>query len=165
MPGLVYELMDTLEAQIVHFDELIAFSAEKKDVIINNETEALTKLTAGENAAANKLSKLDKARVSLMGDIANVVGRPEGVTLTELCDLMKEQPEHGRLIELTSLTKEKLDSLKALNDQNKVLIENSLDYINFTINAVRGSMLPEQAIYSSDGEELGVRQSFFDARQ
>jgi len=165
MPGLVYGLMDALEKQIVHFDELIALSAEKRDCIVNNDTEKLTELTNEENAITGKLQKLEKLRAGFMDDIANVLGRPRGITLTELSDAMRGQPEHERLFKLTEETREKLGRLKVMNDQNRTLIDSSLEYINFTINAIRGSLLPEQAIYSPDGEELGARQSFFDAKQ
>jgi len=165
MPGLVYSLMDVLERQIAHFDELIALSAQKKELIINNGIDALSALTAEENAITGKLAKLDKTRAGLMEDVSNVLGRPSGFTLTELADAMKGQPEYGRLNGLTVETREKLGALKTLNDQNRTLIENSLEYINFTINAIRSSLLPEQAIYSPDGEELGAGRSFFDAKQ
>ena len=165
MPGLVYELMDVLEKQMVHFDELIVISSEKKDLIVNNGTDGLSKLTSDENAITGKLAKLDKTRAGLMNDIANVMGRPKGITLSELVEIMTGQAEQERLRELTETTKEKLEELKTLNDRNKTLIDNSLEYINFTINAIRSSLLPEQAIYSNDGEELGTRQSFFDAKQ
>jgi len=165
MPGLVYELMDALEKQAVHFDELIALCVEKKELIINNSTAELSKITADENAIVNKVQKLDKTRTALMLDIANVIGRTKDLTLTELADAMAGQKEHGRLIEIIMDTKNKLEQLKLLNDQNKALVDSSLDYINFTINAIRTSLLPEQAIYSPNGEELGARQSFFDAKQ
>ena len=165
MPGLIYELIDTLNRQIVHFDELIALSAEKKELIIKNDTDELSKLTTNENAITGKLLKLDKTRASLMEDIANVIGRPKGMTLSELSEAMRTQAEYEEISGLTEITKEKLKILRMMNDQNKILIDNSLEYISFTINAIRSSLLPEKAIYSSDGEELGTRQSFFDAKQ
>ena len=165
MSGLVYELMDTLDKQIVHFDELIALSTEKKDLIVNNDTSRLAAVTSAENAAVTKIQKLDKGRSAIMGDIANVLGQSSDITLTKLTELLKGQPEYERIFSLSELTRERLEKLKALNDQNKILVDSSLEYINFTINAIRTSVLPEQAIYSPEGEELGTRQSFFDAKQ
>ena len=167
MSGLILSLMNTLEQQIVHFDELIAYSGEKKDYITGNKTDELSALTVKENAATGKVQRLDKVRNDLMKDIFNVTGRnnSENLTLTDLADIIEGQPEHERLKELIVTTREKLDNLKSLNEQNRILLENSLDYIDFTINAIRGSMMTEQAIYSPEGEELGIRQSFFDAKQ
>ena len=165
MAGLVYELMDVLETQIALFDELTVFAAKKKDLIIGNNTADLSLLTVSENAVVTKIQKSDKSRVTLMTDIANVLGNDKGLTLTELCGLLAGKPEHQRLHDLTERTRDKIHELKALNDQNKILVDSSLEYIEFTINTIRSSLLPEQAIYSRDGEELGVRQSFFDAKQ
>ena len=165
MPGLIYDLMDTLEAQIVHVDELAELSGRKKGLIITNDVAELSKLTAEENAVVNKIQKLDRTRESLMTDIANVIGQTADMTLTTLTELMKHKPEYDKLSALTAATKEKFEALRVLNEQNKILVENSLEYIDFTINAIRTSVMPEQALYSTDGEELGVRQSFFDARQ
>lgn len=165
MPGLVYDLMDILDKQLIHFDELINLSTLKKELIISNDTAGLSRVTAKENAITNKLQKLDKTRASLMSDISNVIGKTAGVTLSELADKLRSQPEHERLNALAVSTRDKLQELKTLNDLNRSLIDSSLDYISFTINAIRSSLLPEQAIYSKDGEELGQRQSFFDAKQ
>ena len=165
MAGLLYELMDTLEKQLVLFDGLIAFAAEKKDVILKNDTADLSRLTADENPVVMKIQKLDKTRAALMSDIANVLGKDAGLTLTGLCECIRSQPEYERLYALTVQTREKIEELKLLNDQNKILVDSSLEYINFTINAIRSSLMPEQTIYAADGEELGVRRSFFDAKQ
>jgi len=165
MAGLVYELMDVLETQIALFDELTAFAVQKKELIVSNNTADLSLLTVGENAVVTKIQKSDKTRVTLMTDIANVLGKDKNLTLTELCGLLAGQPEHKRLYDLTERTREKIHELKVQNDQNKILVDSSLEYIEFTINTIRSSLLPEQAIYSRDGEELGVRQSFFDAKQ
>ena len=165
MAGLTFELIDTLERQFALFDELIAYAAEKKDLIVGNKTSDLSKLTADENSVVVKLQKLDKSRAVLMNDIANVLGKTQVPTLTELAEMLKETPEYERIKDIAVRTRAKLEELKALNDQNKILVDSSLDYINFTINAIRSSLLPEQAIYSKDGEELGVRHSFFDAKQ
>jgi len=137
----------------------------KKDLIINDKTTELSELTNKENAVVGKIQKLDKIRITLMNDITNVLGQNARLTLTELSELMKNQPEYERLYGLTLRTQETLDELKALNDQNRMLIENSLEYINFTVNVIRGQALPEQAIYDSSGEEIGLRQGFFDAKQ
>jgi len=165
MAGLLYELMDTLEKQLVLFDGLIAYAAEKKELIVKNNTADLSRLTTDENSVVTKIQKLDKTRVVLMNDIANVLGKDTGLTLTELCALIQNQPEYERALQLTEQTREKIEALKLLNDQNKILVDSSLEYINFTINAIRSSLMPEQAIYAADGEELGVRRGFFDAKQ
>jgi len=167
MSGLINNLLDTLDRQIFNYDELIALSGEKKDYIIGNKTDELSELTIKENAAAGKIQRLDKARGDLMRDIFKVIGRrnSDNLTLSDLADIINGQAEHGRLVELIKITREKLDTIKSLNEQNRILIENSLEYIDFTINAIRGSLMDEQAIYSPDGEELGTRQSFFDAKQ
>ena len=165
MAGLLNELMDALEKQLVLFDGLIAFAAEKKALIVKNDTAGLSKLTADENPVVMKIQKSDKTRAALMDDIAGVLGKDAGLTLSGLCECIINQPEYGRLYALTVKTREKIGELKFLNDQNKVLVDSSLEYINYTINAIRSSLMPEQAIYAADGEELGVRRSFFDAKQ
>ena len=166
MPGLVYGLIDILEKQIANIDELTVLSNEKRDLIIKNDTVGLSELTNNENAIVNKIQKLDKARLSVMKDIANVLGQdPSIITVTVLAEVLKNQPEHEQLSSLAVSMQEKLDNLRFINDQNKILIDSSLEYINFTVNVIRGSLMPEQAIYDRSGEELGLRQSFFDAKQ
>jgi len=166
MAGLITQLTDCLTDQIANYDALIALSEIKKDIIINNDAETLSKITSEENAIVGKLQKLEKTRMSVMREIGIVLDiKNENYTLTDLCASMEGQAEQDILRGLISDLREKLGTLRAINTQNKTLVENSLEYIDFSVNVMRSSADPEKKFYNTAGDEIVPGTGFFDARQ
>lgn len=168
MAGLMEQLTDILKQQAELYDRLIQTSTEKRQIIVENDIEGLQRITAVENVTVGRLQKLDKNRVSIMNEIAIVLNiRDKNYTLTDLAVIIKPNaPEEYELLAgLIDATREKLSELKKSNDQNAVLIKNSLDYIDFSVNMMRSSS--SNTYYDSTGEEVGGNAGggFFDARQ
>jgi flagellar biosynthesis/type III secretory pathway chaperone len=160
------QLTDILANQISGYDSLIALSEIKKDIIVSNDAEALQKITSEENAVVGRVQKLDKNRLAVMNEIAIVLNiQNPDYTLSDLCELIKEQDEYNLLVDLTNDTREKLIKLKAINTQNKVLIENSLEYIEYSVNVMRSSLEPNKSFYNTAGEQIVPGTGFFDVRQ
>ncbi|MDR1687565.1 MAG: flagellar protein FlgN [Clostridiales bacterium] len=166
MAGLMEQLLDVLSNQAEIYDVLIDLSEKKKAVIIENSAEGLQKITSEENSYIGKVQKLDKVRVATMKEIGIVLNiKDKDYTLTHLCELVKNQPDYERLSNLIGETRSKLEQLRQINDQNKNLIENSLDYIEYSVNVLRSSLEPEKRFYDSSGSEIGQSTGFFDAKQ
>lgn len=166
MAGLMHQFIGVLEEQLTLYKELIRLSEAKKEHVIQNSIEGLSAITSEENITVGKLQKLDKNRISIFRDIANVLNQDiNSLTLTKLADVIKGQPEYPVLIEIIEETKKVFTQLKTVNDQNRVLIENSLEYIDFTMNIIRSSLMKEPSFYTMSGEEIGSSKGFFDAKQ
>lgn len=166
MAGLMEQLIDVLSTQLANYDVLLALSESKKDAIISNEAEGLQKITSEENTLVGRVQKLDKSRISIMREIGVVLNiADKNYTLTHLSELIKGQAEYDTLIELITGTKERLDKLKLLNNQNKTLLENSLEYIDYSVNVMRSSVDAGKRFYNTSGDEIGPVGGFFDARQ
>jgi len=166
MAGLMQQLTDHLSERIADYNALIVLSEKKPECIIANDADGLSKITSDENALVGKMQKQDKIRESLMSEICNVLGISQSdYTLTQLCDMIKEQEEHALLCDLVSKTREKMEKLKELNNHNKTLIESSLDYIDFSVNVIRSSHEPEKRFYDTQGGEIAQSAGFFDAFQ
>ncbi|GHU51503.1 hypothetical protein AGMMS49975_05110 [Clostridia bacterium] len=165
MAGLMDELVVTLETQLELYRELLKVSKEKKDVIVKNDTKTLQRLTSEENTIVGKLHKLDKKRIGTMFEIGTVLNIPDReYTLSALCGLLQKsnKRDYERLFPLTDDTRSVLEELKNSNTHNKTLIENSLEYIEFSVNLIRTS---DKKFYDTRGEEIGLKSGFFDAKQ
>lgn len=81
MAGLVFDLIDVLEEQQKYYDELLILSEKKTVLIVNNDTEGLKEITSSENSVVGKIQKLEKSRIALVYDIANVINEnPQNIT-------------------------------------------------------------------------------------
>ena len=148
MAGLINELMEKLGGMADSVDALSEFAHAKKDVIINNDVDGLRKITSQENTLVGRYQKAEKAISEIMKDIAMVLNQnPAGLTLGMLGELIKDQDEHGDYVKVYDRLKKGIFELKERNDMNSALIENALEYINYTVNAVRST-------YGTDGDSV-----------
>ncbi len=167
MAGLIQQLLENLSEQIAFYGKLLAFSQEKKTVIIKNDVSGLQRVTSDENVIIGRLQKLDKGRESLMMDMADVLGiDKKTMTLTVLIEKLKSQKEAEPLSELRENLIALTAELKQINDQNKELIDSSIDYINFSMNLLQGTIGGNSSYYDSRGQEINAgNRGFFDAKQ
>lgn len=164
MAGMIDDFIMLLKRQAEDFSDLASLSAEKKDAIINNDIEHLQKITDLENTLVGRNQKTERRRMELLNDIAMVLNeKADTMTLSRLSELMENQPGHAELVEAAGELRNAAEKLKALNEQNRQLIEHSLEYVDFSMNLVRSMSQP--AYYTSNGNEMSGGNPFFDAKQ
>ncbi len=170
MASLIDELIDVLDKEEKEYQDLILLSREKTPVIVKGDLERLQKITEAEQYVVGKVAKLEKKRVEVAKDIAIVLGRDEeSLKVREIADLLQSQPtEQGRLIEVYERLKATLQEMTTVNEINKELIRESLEFIDFNLNLVKGVYQePGTGNYTKDAynsttlSEPGV----FDAKQ
>lgn len=140
MAGLINELMDKLNEMSAHIAALTDYAHQKKEVIIKNDTDALKDITSRENTLVGKYQKAEKAVAVLIKDIAMVLNEnPKTLTLGRLGEIIREQDDYGTYMEIYGRLKENLVLLKERNEMNNILIENALEYIDYTVNVLRST--------------------------
>jgi flagellar biosynthesis/type III secretory pathway chaperone len=166
MASLVEELITILKQQKQSYDELLILSNEKKSIILKNDIDTLQKITAAESTIVGRNQKLDQKREECVKNIGTVINRnPKELTITELAIVLKAQNETEELIRLRDGLKIVLEELKLKNDQNRQLLESSLDYVNFSVNLIRGKTEGGREYYSPTGEIVQEGKNFFDIKQ
>jgi len=163
MAGLIHDLIENLNELIGVYDELTALCREKKGYVIDNDAENIKRITALETSVVARVGRFDKERVSIIKDVCQVLGREESeLTLTQLGDLISNQPEHKEYTEVVERLKTSAADLHEINEQNKTLINNAMDFIDFSVNAIRSTMDNSPAGFGRDGEEYRESASFLD---
>jgi acetolactate synthase small subunit len=82
--------------------------------------------------------------------------------------LEKQPKEHRQLEEVQARLKKTMNQLMKINENNKVLVRDSLDMVEFELNLAKNAMLaPQTANYSGSSYDNSVIQtvSGFDAKQ
>jgi len=141
MAGLINELMDNLSEQADRYEELLGLSHEKRDTIIVNDIEQLQKLNHLENILISQTQKLEKKRISITQDMAIVLNQKvDELTVTRIIELIEGQAEQPDLIAIRDRVKKILDELNQINQQNGMLIQNALEYVEYSTNVMRSQM-------------------------
>ena len=118
------------------------------------------------------MNDLDKVRLEVMQDIASVVKRDiEDLIWTNIFQLLEPcAAEQQKLAKVHDKLKAVVHQVRQVNEQNRDLILNALEMIEFDINMFQAmKAAPETANYNkgaySAGSAIGVSRNGFDAKQ
>lgn len=166
MAGLINGLINILGEQNELYTQLVELSKEKKDVLIKNDIDALQKINSSENAIVGRSQRLERSRISTLHDIASVLNQsPDTLTLSALADLIEGQPEYQDLITISDGLRTTIETLKEANDLNNTLIQNSLAYVEFSMNVTHSYMEQTPTTYDNRANDIDNNRAFFDAKQ
>lgn len=166
MASLIKELIDTLEEQANIYQSLLEIASKKKVSIIENNIDALQAFVKDENVLVGRNQRLEKKRIEFFKDISMVLGKNEDISLKEIIDNIKGQDGEKELILLREKMLGVLPKLKSINDQNQELLKMSIDYVDFSMNLIRGAGAESPTYYDLAGNEINSSdRKMFDAKQ
>ena len=169
MASLMENLIEVLDLESTEYENLLGLSMKKTPVIVAGAMEELAKITDEEQNVVSKISRLEQRREEVFADIANVINKDvKTLKLSDLIEMLASRPEEQQKL---ARVHDKLSSaVKRVNEQNRILIENALEMVEFDMNMLQAMKnAPETANYNkgayNTGTHMGVDGSGFDARQ
>lgn len=172
MASLMENLITVLESEASDYEILVGLSTKKTPIIIKGDLEALKQITDEEQIVVERIQHAEKQREEVIGDIANVINKDvKELKLANLIEMMKDRPEEsGRLAAVHDKLKDVLGRMAHINEQNRELIKNSLEMVEFDLNVLQSlKAAPETANYNkgayTSGNKMGVSMGGFDAKQ
>jgi len=169
--SLIENLISILEEENNEYNQLLNLSLDKTSVIVKGDIETLQFIVAKEQKNIAAINKLEKSREENIKDIANVLNIPENeFKLENLIKMLEKQPkEQDSLSKVRDAFKRTMNKLVKVNDNNRVLLQESIDMIEFELNLSRNTMLaPETANYSKGAYNTmgqNLIAGSFDAKQ
>ena len=172
MASLMENLLEVLEQESVEYEGLLALSQKKTPVIVSGNLQELQKITDDEQILVGRLVNLEKRRTEVTADIANVLNKDVNqLKLANLIEMMAARPaEAARLAALHDRLQAAVRGLQRVNEQNKELLTNALEMVEFEMNMLQASKAaPETENYTRDaynsGTKMGISSRGFDAKQ
>jgi flagellar biosynthesis/type III secretory pathway chaperone len=158
LASLVDELLQTLREEKDGYDRLYDLAQNKRKAVIDRELSELTAITEKEQAISDRLKNLENRRVSVMKDMASVLGHDEEeLTVTAIIALLSKQKDEQEA--LTKARDELINSatrMQFLNQQNRVLLEQAMEMVNFDLTLYKSMrQAPETANYGKDAVSTG----------
>ncbi len=171
MASLMNELVDILEREMDSYQRLTQIAQEKTPVIIEGNIGELQKITEKEQPIVENLQRLEKKRMQIMDDAAEVLGKEKGtLKLAELVRLFTKQPEEQKkLAAVYDQLMFVLKDMDVINKRNQMLLEQALEMVEFDIQLYQNlKRAPENANYGKDAYSVADKRSgsaSFDAKQ
>ncbi|MEE1027312.1 MAG: flagellar protein FlgN [Agathobacter sp.] len=170
MASLVEELINVLEQENEIYIRLSEYAEQKRQILIDADIEALEKLTVLEQDASDELLSRSNKQVSILKDIANVLGKDSSdITVTKLIGYLETQPEYQKklIVARDNLLKIATE-LKQKNNLNEILLNQAMEMTEFDITLFKSMrQAPETANYDRNAYNTGslLGGSGFDAKQ
>lgn len=163
----IQEIVDIMQEMTELHQQLLELAVRKKDVIIRNQVDQLNGLVNKESKLAKQISELEEKR--LFEADRYLVGkgyRPNpAITVSDLTRIIVKAGEKQALLEAQTQLLEVLEKLKAANQLNQELAQQSLAFIDFSLNLLVGA--EDEAVYQNPQQQstgYGKRSGFFDSR-
>ncbi len=171
MASLMENLIDVLDKECSEYEVLLDLSRKKTPIIVSGNLENLQKITDEEQEVVSRVHNLDKKRMEVTADIANVLNMDvTTLKLANLLNMLDGRPTEQKAL-ATSHDRLQLTvrELQRVNEQNKELLSNALEMVEFEMNMIQAmKAAPETANYNKDayssGDIIGVNRGF-DTRQ
>ena len=170
MASLIDNLITTLNTENDEYAALLDLSMEKTGIIVKGDVDALNNIVEREQEVIERIIVLEKKREECTKDIVTVLNKDyRRLTLPLLIEYLKGQEREARLLsEVHGRLKSTMSQMVQINEQNKVLLQESLDMVEFEMNILRGmKQAPSTANYS--GSEYADNKygamGCFDAKQ
>ena len=142
----INDLIDVLNGEMLLYKDLLDISSKKTDVIIHGKIQELDNMTKVEGSIICRLSKLEEEREKILSGYDDT----GEITISELCKMLPEDDAK----KLKKIQKEFESLLKALNDRNelnKSLLQQSIEYVNYSIGLISSNLVQDNVIYGDNG--------------
>ena len=170
MASLIEELIETLDAELKIYEELLPVENKKTGIIMKNDLAALEIITAKEQELMDKVAGHEKKRIQTVKNIATVINKKESdIKIESIIKVLDSQPQlKKRLTEIHDNLKYVVRQVMDVNIHNKSLIEQSLELIEFNMNFIQSTrMSPGTNNYTNHASTADMTHGsgMFDARQ
>lgn len=165
-------LIEVLQQEYTEYNGLLELSRRKTPIIVAGDLENLQKITDEEQEWVGRITHLEKKRTEVTADIANVLNKDvKTMKLRDLVQMLAARPaEQKQLADACDGLQNVVHQVQSVNEQNRELIQHSLELIEFDMNLLQSAKsAPQTANYNrgaySAGETMGTVNHGFDAKQ
>lgn len=158
-----------LERLIGLHRELARIAEEKKQVLIQGDMERLTRVLQTESQVYKQASAAEESRQRetasfLAAKGVRQTGKSGEWTVSDLIKLVFNAEEKRRLMKLQTELLGVIRELQEANELNRQLVEQSLAFVNNTLDFITESR-QQEITYSHPGkQQAGTRKGFFDQK-
>lgn len=170
MASLIDSLIEVLDEENKKYSELLDLSKNKTTAIVGGDINELQVILGKEQKIIEELNKIEANRISAVADICKILQlSPNEIKVEQIVQLLEKKPkEHDALQKVYLELKRTVDQLTKINDHNRVLLQESMDMIDFELNLARNAaMSPQTNNYGKSAMEAqsGMGRGSFDAKQ
>lgn len=163
----IQRLIDALNQLVDVHQTMLASGQAKKEAIMKDDIESLIQIMNQESRMMKRIAALEEERVAACQVFLQEKGIKSALnlTITELARLVFDPEEKKALLHTQKALSKTLNELKFINDLNQKLIEQSLAFVNYSMDLLGASPMQEATYKPPTDKPTGSKgPGFFDAR-
>lgn len=163
----IQQVVDSLDSLYEVHQEMLGISKHKQEAIVNNDVEKLIEVMNQESRCVKQIEQLEGEREKACQDFLLEKGIKSQLqlTVTELTRLAFDPVDKKALQDAQAKLSSTLNELKRLNELNQKLIEQSLVFIDYSLELLGGREDQEVTYQHPGGKSGGVKKpGLFDTR-
>jgi len=146
---------------------LLELAIKKTEIITAGNIEALDQMLKDEQTHIAAIDKLEQQRQKQVTDYLEAKGlaSTDKTTVADVIEAAEQQTDKDMLSAVRNRLLQIINDLKKQNDLNQKLVFQSLQFVNFTLDALQPR--PEQINYSGNevrGTNTVAKKSYFDSQ-
>lgn len=157
------DLLEVMRKESDIYEELLGIEKDKKQVIIDNDVKALEAITAKEQGFVKAIVNLESLRAEVIDGFCKL----RGISVIKTIDDIMAQLEEGKAA-LVEAEKQRLSAiineLIEVNNLNTSLLEDSIDYINYTMDLLTSTEEGDNTYDRGLADRKTGAKSLFDAK-
>jgi len=143
----VNAVIDILEKEYDCYRDMLELSKSKKKIIVESKVAELDKIVKLEQDMIVNIGQLERKREEETAKLCRSLNLNSArVTISEMASMLLPE-QKKRLEDIQDRLGKILAELKAVNDVNGQLIEQSLEYIDYSINLITGAGMETGSLY------------------
>ncbi|MDF2649362.1 MAG: hypothetical protein K0Q73_5167 [Paenibacillus sp.] len=162
----IQPLLETMDKLQEAHEALLELAKVKTPVLVSNDVDQLNMIVNKENKWVRAIAEMNQERIQIIGSylISRGYNPNPKITINDLIKVIFKAEEKQALMETQKKLLATINALKESNVINQQLIEQSLAYVNYTLDLVIGA--PEDDIvYRNPNQTKAVnRLGIFDRR-
>ncbi|QDH20857.1 flagellar protein FlgN [Saccharibacillus brassicae] len=160
-------LIEILEQMEAAHKRMLELGEQKKTAIMANDVDRVIVINNQESKIVKMIGALDQERTEAAFSFMQAMGIKSNLNLklSELTRLVFDVEDKARLVDVQHRLATILQKLKSLNDINQQLTEQSLTFINLSIDLLVGTPTDSHTYTHPASTSTGYRnQGFYNAR-
>lgn len=162
----VSAVIEILGKEYDYYKDMLELSKSKKKIIVEGKVAELDKIVKLEQNMIFNIGQLERQREEEVTKLCSGLElNSSRINISELMQLLK--PEQKKELENVQVRlRGILSELKSVNDVNGQLIEQSLEYIDYSVNLLAGAGMETGSLYEDIGRNKGKQhdKNIFDTK-
>jgi flagellar biosynthesis/type III secretory pathway chaperone len=160
-------LLQTMDKLIQIHLSMLELSEQKTNILVHNQVDKLNKIVNKETNLIKQITKLDQQRIEDISEFLLQKGyRPNpNITVGDLIKLVVKVEEKKSLADKQDQLLGTIGKLRELNQLNQKLVEQSLSFLEFSIDLILGPSEDDVVYQNPVQQHQGIkRNGIFDSK-